>query len=417
MPRKIFWLAFRAALGIIVSPLLLNLLLVAGAEAATSEKVLYSFTGNNDGASPVSNLVVDSSGNLYGTASSGGADKLGTVFELSSDGKGGWTEQTIYSFKTGTDGEEPKAGLVLDASGNLYGTTYLGGVHGHGTVFELSPGSGGKWKEKILHSFTGLSEGGAPVAPLVFDSLGNLYGTNSAGGSHEYGAVFTLVPDGTGKWKAKAIHSFNNNGHDGYNPQAGLVFDSVGNLYGTTTYGGSHRYGVVFELAPSSNGKWKETIIHNFNPSNGHDGAYPFATPAFDAAGNLYGTTSSGGTSEFYGVVFQLAPQADGSWKEAILHNFTGASDGSEPNAGVILDSAGNVYGTTPVGGTDGIVFLLAPGSNGKWKETVLHNFKGASDGSRPLSSLIIDGKGNLYGTTSQGGGSANSGTVFQVTP
>ncbi len=403
MSPKILLMAFRAALAIVATPLLLNLLLISGVEAASSQKVIYAFSGGNDGASPVSNLVFDNAGNLYGTASSGGANKLGTVFELSPGSNGTWKQSVIYTFKGTPDGDTPKAGLVLDSSGNLYGTTSQGGTDGHGTVFELSPISGGKWKEKVLHSFTGRSEGGEPMASLILDSTGSLYGTGSVGGAHEYGVVFMLAPDGTGKWKTKVLHSFNNNGHDGYNPLAGLVFDSLGNLYGTTYYGGSHADGAVFELTPGSNGKWTEQVIHSFNPKNGHDGASPLSSLVFDGTGNLYGTTNGGGTSEFYGTVFQLTLGTNGEWKETILHSFTGASDGSEPSAGVVIDTVGNLYGTTTVGGTDGVVYKVALGTNGKWKETVLHNFKGNSDGSRPYSSVILDATGNLFGTTEQG--------------
>ena len=409
MPRSLFAVLYRTAFAIAA----FTAMFVSGAHAS-SEKVLYAFTGGNDGQLPYSNLIFDGSGNLYGTTNYGGANSKGTAFVLSPNGHGGWTETVIHTFGAGTDGYQPECGLLLDSSGNLYGTTYQGGKFGHGTVFELSP-SGKNWKEKILHSFKG-PEGADPIAGLILDSLGNLYGTASEGGSHEYGAVFMLTPGSNGQWKEKAIHSFNNNGHDGYAPLGALLLDSLGNLYGTTSQGGSQRNGIVFELVPGTNGKWTEKTIHTFNPANGHDGSAPNDALIMDASGNLYGTTYSGGKSKFYGTVFELSPATNGKWTETILHGFSGANDGSEPTAGVIMDGNGNLYGSTVVGGTAGVVYELSL-VNGKWKETVLHEFKGGSDGDRAYGTLVFDTNGVLYGTTGHGGGNADAGTVFQVTP
>jgi len=410
MPRRIFSFALSTA-----SAIFAVALLVTSAQAASSEKVLYSFTGGADGSGPVAGLVFDAAGNLYGTAYSGGAKGFGTVFQLTPGSNGKWTQNVIHTFTGGNDGGLPMAGLTFDSAGNLYGTTSGNGAKGHGVVFQLKPGSNGKWTERVLHTFN-FKDGGEPVGGLIFDAAGNLYGTTMKGGAHEYGTVFQLSLGSNGKWKIKVLHSFNSNGHDGYFPQAGLALDPAGNLYGTTHDGGSKNCGIVFQLVLGTNGKWTENVIHVFNAGNGHDGASSFATPAFDAAGNVYGTTNGGGASKFYGIVFQLTlDTSTGKWKESILHTFSGGSDGSEPAAGVIVDAAGNVYGTTEVGGTKGLVFQLTLGTNGKWKETVLHNF-GGSDGARPMAGLVLDATGNLYGTTQQGGAN-NLGAVFEVTP
>jgi len=413
MTRKMFWFVFRAALAIVSAPLLMSLILIGDAHAST-ENVLYSFGSSPDANGPVSGLTFDAAGNLYGTAASGGANSDGAVFQLTPGTGGKWNESVIYSFTGKSDGMVPLGGVILDAAGNLYGTTSRGAL-GSGTVFTLIPGAGGKWKLKVLHTFIGTT-GGVPSAGLIFDTAGNLYGTTAEGGAHEVGSVFELVPGANGKWAFKAIHSFNNNGHDGNDPLAGLTLDAAGNLYGTTYAGGAYTYGVVFQLTPGSNGNWTETILHAFNASNGHDGAAPDAPIVIDSNGNLFGTTTSGGKDRFYGVVFELTLNSQGKWQESILHAFTDGPDGGEPNAGLTLDTSGNLYGTGATGGHEGVVFKETLGTNGKWKHSVAHAFQGGNDGIRPYAGLILDAAGNLYGTTKQGG--TNSlGTVFMVRP
>jgi uncharacterized repeat protein (TIGR03803 family) len=413
MTRKMFWFVFRAALAIVSAPLLVSLILISDAEAST-EKVLYTFGSSPDANGPVSGLAFDTAGNLYGTTASGGAHSAGAVFELTPGSGGKWSERVIYSFAGGKDGMVPLGGVIVDAAGNLYGTTSRGAL-GSGTVFTLIPGAGGKWKLKVLHTFHGTT-GGVPSAGLISDTAGNLYGTTAEGGSHGVGSVFELVPGTSGKWAFKGIHSFNNNGHDGTDPLAALTLDAAGNLYGTTYAGGAHTYGVVFQLTPGSNGTWTEKILHTFNAGNGHDGAAPDAPIVIDSNGNLFGTTSGGGKDRFYGVVFELTLNLSGKWQETILHSFTDGSDGGEPNAGLTLDASGNLYGTGVTGGHSGVVFKETLGTNGKWKHSVVHDFANGSDGSRPYAGLILDVSGNLYGTTKQGG--TNSlGTVFMVKP
>jgi uncharacterized repeat protein (TIGR03803 family) len=393
------------------------------AHAQASETILYSL-GNN-GYNPRDGVVFDASGNLFGTAVNGGATDQGSIFELSPATGGGWRERVVHSFDYSRDGAFPIAGLVFDKAGNLYGATSAGGPgRDGGVVFELSPQAGGGWKETLLHNFGGSGDGINPWAALILDTAGNLYGTTTAGGGLSGGTVFELSPKGNGDWSYKILHAFNRSGGDGRFPYGSLVFDAAGNLYGTTFLGGlqGRDKGTVFELSPQAGGKWEETILHSFDPGAG-DGADLYGSLIIDAAGNLYGTTYGGGlnANNGDGTVFELSPQAGGDWTEKILHNFNQSNDdGAEPAAGLIFDSAGNLYGTTRLGGSDGYgtVFELTPQNAGSWTETILHNFSANGDGSEPYGNLIFDGAGNLYSTTNAGGTQSDGlGTVFEITP
>src|ERR1035441_332430 len=217
----------------------------------------------------------------------------------------------------------------------------------------------------------------------------------------------------------KVLHNFNNNGTDGTNPRAGLIFDAAGNLYGTTENGGTNGVGTVFELTPTAGGGWTETVLYSFcSQANCTDGYQPWAGLIFDAAGNLYGTTVYGGTADttcsYCGTVFELTPNGSGGWTETVLHSFGDGTDGFYPSAGLIFDAAGNLYGTTAMGGTydypwDGTVFELTPAAGGGWTEKVLYSFGGGTDGYWPEAGLIFDAAGNLYGTTYSGVGSGRS--------
>jgi len=325
-----------------------------------SEKVLYSFTGSGgDGGYPDAGLIIDASGNLYGTTSQGGTNDYGTVFQLVySSSTGTYTENVLYSFtQSGGDGAQP-LGLVMDASGNLYGTTTGGGTNDVGTVFELVYSSG-TYSEKVLHSFTNSGGDGANPAGLVMDASGNLYGTTTFGGTSLYGTVFELV-NSSGTYSEKVLYSFTNSGGDGGYPYAGLLRDLVGNLYGTTQIGGTNDAGTVFELVYSS-GTYTEKVLYSFTNSGG-DGAYPDAGLVRDPSGNLYGTTNEGGTNG-YGTVFELV-YFSGAYTEKVLHSFTNSGgDGAYPYAGLVRDPSGNLYGTTHGGGayTFGTVFGLTP--------------------------------------------------------
>jgi uncharacterized repeat protein (TIGR03803 family) len=404
MNRKRFLGAAGAAL---IIAILLVLVLAPSVWAQSKFKTLYKFTGGKDGSSPIA-VIFDQAGNLYGTTKEGGANGAGAVFKLAPNADGHWTESVLYSFTPfRKDPWDVAAGLTFDAVGNLYGTSSHGGDNGFGTVFKLTPKSDGSWTESVICDFSG---GGLyPYAGVIFDQAGNLYGTTGY-----VGAVFELTPKRDGTWDEKVLYGF----EDGSYPEAGLTFDGAGNLYGTTLWRGHAQYGTVFELTPNSDGSWSEKELHGFNRKNG---ANPNASLIFDEAGNLYGPTWKGGdliscAYDGCGLVFELTPNADGSWKENVLHRFTDGKDGGFPGAGLIFDKAGNLYGTTVAGGTHGygVVFKLTPNTNGGWHETVLHTFAdhpGAGPGG-----LIFDAVGNLYGTTG-GDGKTTFGSVFEITP
>lgn len=338
-------------------------------------KILHNFNPNGkDGIWPGSSLILDGAGNLYGTTENGGEYGAGTVFEVSPKAGGGWTERVLHNFNNnGVDGAYPaSAPLTLDASGNLYGTAG-GGAYGGGVVFELSPTASEKYTEKILHNFVinSTKDGAEPLGNVIFDSTGNLYGATSIGGTtFGCGTFFELSPATGGHWKEKILHDFGS-GTDGCFPASGLIFDAAGNLYGTSlyggvntncTYGGPTSCGTVFELSPNAGGGWTETVLHSFD-NNGVDGTSPGANLVFDAAGNLFSTTYFGGAYNA-GTMFELTPATGGSWTETIVHSFGSGTDGRNPNqGGPIIDSAGNLYDMTVSGGTfgGGTVYEITP--------------------------------------------------------
>jgi len=380
--------------------LALILLLPPGSAQAQGETVLYSFQGGNDGAYPYAGLLMDKSGNLYGSTYWGGGsgcdDKLGcgTIFELPAGG----SETVIHPFAgRPKDGAWPAAAVIADKAGNLYGTTYEGGHDNTGTVFEISSGG----TESLLYPFTG-SSGGYPVAPLIADAKGNLYGTTSAGGADNAGTVFAIAAGGT----ETVLYSFGS-GTDGAEPLGGLLADKAGNLYGTTFAGGTRNAGTIFEIAPGGT----ETVLYSFTGKA--DGGYPTAGLIADKSGNLYGTTESGGEGRV-GTIFEYA--AGGA--ESVLHAFSEKEgDGEYPWASLVMDKAGNLYGTTAGGGkyNAGAVFEVSP----QGAETLVYSFAGGSDGADPVAPLIMDKAGNLYGTTQMGGtGTAcenGCGTIFEI--
>jgi|HubBroStandDraft_2_1064218.scaffolds.fasta_scaffold10414_2 uncharacterized repeat protein (TIGR03803 family) len=405
----------RAAL-----PIFIVILFATSAYPAT-EKIVHDFSDNgSDGYYPYNSLIFDKTGNLYGTTVFGGTNGSGTVVELTPKGGGLWTETVLHNFGSGADGTYPYGNLIFDASGNLYGTTQTGGTAGVGTVFEMTPTTKGVWKEKVLHSFAlNGKDAATPLAGVIFDTSGNLYGTSELGGIYDSGAVFELSPKAGGGWTEKVLHSFDPNGKDGTFPNAGVIVNGSGNLFGTTLEGGTAGLGTAFELSPKAGGGWKETVLHSFS-SNGKDGYLVFAGLIFDGAGNLYGATSVGGTKSG-GTVFELTPKAGGGWKEEILYNFAYAQ-GSDPFGRLIFDASGNLYGTMGTGGVyaEGTVFKLTLEGSGKWAQTVLHNFNDdGTDGYDPIGGLIFDASGNLYGTTYHGGTSTSCsdgcGTVFEI--
>ena len=245
MNYKKFLGAASVALMIVI---ILSLTLAPGAWAASRYKVLYRFqVGGNDGSAPIAGLIFDAAGNLYGTTEYGGASNYGTVFKLTPNAVGSWTKSVLYSFKDGSDGGWPAAGLIFDAAGNLYGTTFDVSFSDYGTVFKLTPNADGSWTESVLHSFNG-SDGETPVAGLIFDAAGNLYGTTDSGGAYRNGTVFKLTPNADGSWTESVLHAFI--GSDGAHPDAGLIFDAAGNLYGTTDFGGDYAQGYGLQAHP-----------------------------------------------------------------------------------------------------------------------------------------------------------------------
>lgn len=423
-------------LSMVFAVLAVATLATATRAAAQTETILHSFGSGTDGVGPGVSLIFDASGNLYGTTSSGGAYGTsttgGTVFELTPQMGGGWSEAILYNFAGGIDGGGPN-GVIFDAHGNLYGTTTVGGVncgnYGYdcGAVFELSPAAGGGWTKTILHSFNNNgTEGFNPYSGLVFDGSGNLYGTTYDGGVYANGTVFELMPKTGGKWEEKILHSFDNNGKDAAWPTKSLILDTSGNLYGTTDEGGTDYAGTIFELVHMAGGGFVEKVIHSFEGVAGRkDGFHPQGSLIFDAASNLYGTTTQGG-AHTYGTVFEFSPTTSGGWKESILYsfNYINDTDPQRPEGGLIFDASGNLYGTTVYGGAYdfpyggyGTAFELIPTTGDSWTETLLHSFDdNGTDGDYPTGNLTFDPSGNLYGTTGEGGPN-NAGTVFEITP
>lgn len=406
-------------------------LIAAPLLTAQQETVLYSFNSSTTGAGPYGNLVFDGAGNLFGANTWGGGSGCygtgcGTIFELVPQPGGGWQEITIHNFNDSTtDGENPYGTLILDSAGNLYGTARYGGANSCGIVFQLVPRLSGVWKENILRSFSATIDGCAPYAGVIMDASGNLYGTTSGGGAYSWGTVFELSPRAGHSWTPKVLHAFGK-GNDGWAPMGGLVMDASGNLYGTTEFGGNREVndeGTVFELFPQATGPWKEKILANFG-SVGSLPQQPQSSLAFDQAGvNLYGTSYSGGKGA-RGTVFELAPSAGGRWGVRVLHSFQtiqNLADGSQPAAGVTVDAAGNLYGTTTGGGgsnqSQGTVFKLMPGSGGEWTESILYVFTlNSANGATPYAGVVLDSAGNLYGTAEYGGAYLGGG-VFEITP
>lgn len=392
---------------------LLSTFLFAGYDQAQSFTPLFSFNSAN-GAFPAGGVILDSAGNVYGTTEFAGGTGAGNVFKIDPAGN----ETILFQYTLGPDGGHPRGSLVRDSSGNLYGTARDGGdtncffpgqTSGCGVIYKLDPSG----HQTILHTFTGAPDGAAPDAGLIRDSAGNLYGTTEFGGNpscpqgegHGCGTVFKL----DSACNLTTLHSFA--GPEGASPMCALLRDSTGNLYGTAS-GGAFSGGVLFKLSPSG----KLTVIHNFGHS--HDGSGPVAGVIRDSAGNFYGTTTGGGSS-FFGTVYKVTSTG----KETVLHSFTNRQDeGQNPFGGLVRDPSGSLFGTTASGGDlhscafavpgCGTIFKLDPTG----KETILHLFENGADGATPLGTLIEDSTGNLYGTAANGGQNG-FGVVFKFTP
>jgi len=398
--------------------------------ASQSGTGLYQFqAGTGDGYAPVAGVIADADGNLYGTTMYGGTacgtDGCGTVFELTpSNGGSTWTESVLYSFQGAPDGAFPAGALVFDKKGNLYGTTSGGGTFRGGTIFQLSPPAeqGGAWTETVLYDFAAPNDGYFPVT-LAIDGLGNLYGAEP-GYPGSFGNVFEFSPPASkgGNWSFNVLYQFKGGAkHDGTRPVGGLVYSPWGNIYGVTAAGGTGSgcnadgCGTAFQLAPLKNGSWREKVLYMF--SGGSDGGIPVGLSLSRPTRTLYGATAIGGNSTSAGVVFQLAPQKGGGWLESTLYSFGEADGLSLPQAGVVTDVSGNVYGTTYVSADGrGAVFKLAPQASG-WVETTEWEFTGGADGGNNPSSLLLSGTQlSVYGTTEYGG-LPGGGVVFKVVP
>ncbi len=385
----------------VVRAVLVLAIVLAHSTQAQTFKVLHVFAGGfADGSYPWTERLLLYAGSLYGTTNTGGPAYDGTVFQISlANGQ----ETILHAFAGGSDGAFPFAGLIRDSAGNLYGTTRGGDILDAGTVFEINSAG----VESLLHSFL-VSEGRCPQGGLVRDSAGNLYGTAESGGvtnsncANGCGTVFRLDTAGT----LTVLHRFTGS-PDGSLPPSGLLMVK-GNLFGTTLSGGTYNNGTVFAL---NSGTGKTSVLYNF--TGGADGAQPYGPVIGDGAGNLYGTTTVGGSNNV-GVVFKLDIA---SRQETVLHTFSSV-DGANPYAGLVRDSAGNLYGTTVNGGAFnfGTVFELDTTGN----LITLHSFTGGKDGAYPQPGLVRDSKGNLYGAASYGGlaaGLSGAGTIFKVIP
>lgn len=401
---------------VLLSAMLVLFGVVARAQSLT---VIHNFTGGSDGAYPSTGLTIDSAGHLYGTAFSGGANHYGTVFFLTASGSG-WNFATLHSFAAGSDGAGPMSRPLLRPDGSLYGSTSAGGTgtcftsngyHGCGIIYKISPPRGPiglTWSMAVLYRFNG-TDGSYPQGDLTFDSSGYIYGTAVNGGSYSWGLIYSLVPS-NGAWTEDILYQARNDG-DGQFPMGGVTFDNSGDLYGIMAGGGRFNHGTVYQLARAGSG-WQESTVHTFT-FQGNDGAQPNGGLIKDAAGNLYGTTihlpGSGGSA------FELTPSG-GTWNDDMLSGFQGGI-GLGPYDKLLMDSAGDLYGTTFADGAYGMgsVFKLTRTSGG-WSYRSLHDFTGGRDGGNPMSALVMDASGNLYGTASDGG-QYGRGVVFKIVP
>ena len=375
---------------------------------------LYNFSGDQDANGPYGIPVLDAAGNLYGTTDSGGTYGNGTVFQLLRNGDGTWTENVLHSFNDdGQDGTTPFAGVTLDSAGHVYGATVYGGAYGYGVVFQLSPNGDGTWAEDILHAFNADGQDGFfPYGDLLLDESGNLFGTTAGGGSSGDGTFFELSPQGGGQWTEKILYSFQGGG-DGDLPFSGLTRGPAGTLYGVTSIGGFEDFGTVFQLTPKQDGTWTEKVIHTFKDDS-RDGLLPENDLVLDSAGRLYGSTPFGGAGG-EGVVFRLTPKSDGHWREDILQSFSFQGRiGAVPGA-LAFDAAGSLYGVADEGGAAGAgtLFKLRHTRAG-WQAIVQHTFAN-HPGATPVT-MIFDGRGHFFGTTA-GEDSSSHGGVFEFIP
>ena len=386
--------------------IVLFLFLATVSQPAQSQtySVIYNFTGKgSDGATPYGGPILDRAGNLYGTTNLGGRYGSGSVYRLSPTGSS-WTYTSLYSLKGQSDGAGPAFGsLAMAPNGALFGTTEGGGFFG--TAFEVCACLPGR--ETVIHSFGTGTDGAQPIGGAALDAAGNVYGTTSLGGTNGNGTVFEIKRSGQ-TWTESVLYNFAG-GSDALNPVAGVTLDANSNIFGTASQGGANGVGAIYELSPSGSG-WKETVIYNFQGQN--DGQNPVGGVIIDSAGNLYGTTFDGGINGG-GTVYELSPSA-GGWTFTVLYSFTGGYGG--PYNKLTL-AKGSLYGFTNAEGANGLgsVFKLTK-TNGTWTFTDLYDFTGGNNGASPYGSVAVDNKGDVFGTAAVGG-TQNQGLVFEITP
>ncbi|HEY6485438.1 MAG TPA: choice-of-anchor tandem repeat GloVer-containing protein [Candidatus Cybelea sp.] len=385
----------------------------AAARSGTgSEQILYSFTGGNDGGNAATGIAVDRTGNLYGTTVVGGQYTCGTVFELAPQASPPWPETVLYNFTCYGDGKNPHGGVTLDRQSQLYGTTVAGGSgycagDGCGVAYQLT-GQG----ESVIHDFGSGSDGFGPGGPIAFDSAGHAYGTTPDGGAYSQGIVYELSLSRR-VWHEKILHAFTGGADGGVGSLGPLLIDKGGDIYGVTEEGGAHTAGTVFRLSSGSKKSWKLTTLYTFKGMP--DAASPYGGLISDASGDLFGTTYYGG-SHGDGTVFELARKGKNKYAERVLYNFKGGSDGSSPTSTLLFAASNDLIGTTSAGGGTcdcGTIFEVNVKTG---KERVLHSFGNGGDGQYPYYGLAADASGKLYGTT-VAGGAHGQGVVFEFMP
>ena len=384
------------------------------AATATTTNVIFSCE-EDEGEYADTDLETDSVGNIYGTTVLGGDFGSGTVFQLSPT-PNGWVHTVLYSFTGGADGGEPYKGVTIDRDGNLYGTAVTGGSGscegGCGVIYKLT-NIKGTWTQKVIHAFTGGDDGSGPGSRVTVDRAGRIYGMTPTGGANGLGTIYKIGPLSSGASTFKVIHAFTG-GADGSSGSAGRMVLRDGHLYGAATTGGSNGSGVVFELTPRALGGWDFRTIYTFQGQP--DGIFPYGALLFDGSGNIYGTTYYGGANGI-GAVYKLSPQPVGEWTEEVIYSFQQGTDGNSPISNLVFDKAGNLYGTTSEGGLGrGVIFKLSPVGAGKWTETVVHAFEGPPDGGFAYNGMVVDAFGNFYGATVHGGEN-DDGSVYNFTP
>ncbi len=398
---------------------------VSRSAPAQTLTVIHTFADGEDGAQPASGVTIDRSGNVYGTTPYGGrtTGHYGVVYRLQNKG-GGWVITPLYDFAGGSDGANPSSRVTIGTNGTLYGSTSYGGLFqngcsggdGCGTIFNLKPTPNrpatplSPWIKTILYDFQGGTDGWQPGGDLIFDKAGNVYGTTYYGAYGGLGSVYKLTPS-SGGWTESLLYQ-DPSGGEWIQPSGGVILDGSGNLFGVFVFGGANGWGGVYELTPSGSG-WTESTLHTF--TGGSDGGEPVGGLIIDSSGNLYGTTyleGSGGG----GTVFELTPSG-GNWTFNVLYSFAAGNGGKGPVDKLNMDAAGNLYGTTYSEGAYGYgaVFKLTP-SGGGWTYTSLHDFTNGDDGAYPACQPVFDAKGNLYGTASVGG-SLGEGVVWEIMP